>query len=221
MGVLMREILSPEILADLQAHYLSSVRAAELAYPEGSRDNDALTATLGTALALSGDSFSCEYRNLGGESAGATGIFQVEVLNAAGSVVFRKGLLFQTTVQWAGRDPVLVERARTLDGNFRRSVVIDYSAEGYHAASIAHVLAANGDRRRMRHRMRKLDEILGIDFVHCRMGLTGLYWDVQKATLMDPAGSGPDLRVKHVLSTVVHGPELAASKFPNPLRPIN
>src|SRR4029078_11541649 len=92
----------------------------------------------------------------------------------------RYGLLFHAKVQWSGRDADLLAQSRRLNGNFRRAMVIDYSAEGYTAASAVHVIAADGDRRRMRNRVRKLSQMLAIEFVHGRMGIPNLYWDANK-----------------------------------------
>jgi hypothetical protein len=192
----MDEILPAEVLGELQRSYLEAIRRAELSYAHQVPDTDILTGAMAAEFERSGVDVDAgdgrlyqltfDYRSAA-EDRGAPGIFYVEVADLSGKIVFRKSLLFHATVQWKGRDQELVDRARGVDGNFRRAVVIDYSSRGYYAASIAHVLAANGDRRRMRHRMRKLDEVLGIDFVHCRMGLAGV--------------DCSDLRLRHVLST--------------------
>jgi hypothetical protein len=94
----------------------------------------------------------------------------------------------------------LLDQSRRLNGNFRRSIVIDYSPDGYKAASSAHVVAADGDRKRMRNRVRKLSDMLAIEFVHGRMGIADLYWDSDEERLHDPADQGDSFSIEHVFS---------------------
>src|SRR5262249_5766471 len=103
-------------------------------------------------------------------------------------------------VQWKGRDAVLLDQSRRLNGNFRRAIMIDYSPEGYKAASTAHVVVADGDRKRMRNRVRNLSEMLAIEFVHGRMAIADLYWDRHEECLHDPAGHGDPVSIEHVFS---------------------
>ena len=77
---------------------------------------------------------------------------------------------------------------------------MDYSAEGYTAASAAHVIVADGDRRRMRNRVRKLSQMLAIEFVHGRMGILNLYWDANKEGLHDPLEPAAPFPIEHVFS---------------------
>jgi hypothetical protein len=133
-------------------------------------------------------------------AAAIVGIFQIELMNDSRSVQYRFGLLFHAKVQWNGRDADLLAQSRRLNGNFRRAIVMDCSAEGYTAASAVHVIAADGDRRRMRNRVRKLSQMLAIEFVHGRMGILNLYWDANKEWLHDPLEQADPLLIEHVFS---------------------
>jgi hypothetical protein len=206
-------IPSNEVLKRIQAHYIESVAQAEDEYVH--KDEEFLTEALGAAYVsldetIEGVDYAChlvaDYRKLHKHQKGAAdigrhrGIFQIELMDDARSVQYRFGLLFHAKVQWSGRDAHLLAQARRLNGNFRRAIVMDYSAEGYTAASAVHVIAADGDRRRMRTRVRKLSQMLAIEFVHGRMGNLYLNLDANKEGLHDPLEQADPLAIEHVFS---------------------
>jgi len=206
-------IPSDEVLRRIQAHYIESVAKAEDDYVH--KDEESLTEALGAAYTgldetIEGADWAChlvaDYRKLHKRKKGAPdvgrhrGIFQIELMDDPRSVQYRFGLLFHAKVQWRGRDADLLAQSRRLNGNFRRAIVMDYSAEGYTAASATHVIAADGDRRRMRNRVRKLSQMLAIEFVHGRMGILNLYWDANKERLHDPLEQADPLPIEHVFS---------------------
>jgi hypothetical protein len=206
-------IPSDEVLKRIQAHYIESVAEAEDDYVH--KDEESLTEALGAAYVgldetIEGVNYDChlvaDYRKLHKRKKGAAaggchcGIFQIELMDDLRSVQYRFGLLFHAKVQWRGRDADLLAQSRRLNGNFRRAIVIDYSAEGYTAASAAHVIVADGDRRRMRNRVRKLSQMLAIEFVHGRMGILNLYWDADQERLHDPLQPSDPPPIEHVFS---------------------
>ena len=209
-------IPSDEVLKRIQAHYIESVAQAEDEYVHDElKDEESLTEALGAAYVsldetIEGVDYAChlvaDYRKLHKRKKGAAdagrhrGIFQIELMDDSRSVQYRFGLLFHAKVQWRGRDADLLAQSRRLNGNFRRAIVMDYSAEGYTAASAAHVIAADGDRRRMRNRVRKLSQMLAIEFVHGRMGILNLFWDADKERLHDPLEPSDPLPIEHVFS---------------------
>jgi hypothetical protein len=212
------EILPGKVLTQIQAHYVAAVAQAENDYIHEKVDEGSLTEALGEAhfnlddtvegedgraYHLIADYQKVNRRRQAPGANGSQGIFQIEISTSTGRVLRRTGLLFQAKTQWKGRDAELLDQARKLNGNFRRAIVIDYSPNGYNAASATHVIAADGDRKRMRNRIRKLSDMLAIEFVHCRMGLMNLYWDFDNAILRDPIGHSKPLSVDHVLSTHV------------------
>ena len=134
---------SDDVLKRIQAHYIESVAKAENEYVD--KDEESLTEALGAAYVgldetIEGVDYDChlvaDYRKLHKrkkESADGRrhrGIFQIELMDDLRSVQYRFGLLFHAKVQWRGRDADLVAQSRRLNGNFRRAIVIDYSAEG-------------------------------------------------------------------------------------------
>jgi hypothetical protein len=214
----MDEILPGNVLKQIQAHYVAAVAQAENDYIQGKEDERALTEALGEAHFNLADTVEGEdgrvyhlvadYQKINTRRQapgvnGSQGIFQIEISGSNGRVLRRTGLLFQAKTQWKGRDAELLDQARKLNGNFRRAIIVDYSPNGYRAASAAHVIAADGDRKRMRNRIRTLSDMLAIEFVHCRMGVTNLYWDSDNAILRDPDGHSESLSLGHVLSTHV------------------
>jgi hypothetical protein len=209
------EIRSDEVLKRIQAHYVESIARAEDEYVH--KDEEFLTEALGEAYASLDETLEsvdgrsayhlvADYRKLhkrrkpAGDVDRGRGIFQIEFSYDPRPVRYRIGLLFHAKIQWKGRDAGLLDQSRKLNGNFRRAMVIDYSPEGYMAASASHVIAADGDRKRMRNRVRKLSDMLAIEFVHGRMGIVSLYWDTDAERLHDPAEQVASLSIEHVLS---------------------
>jgi hypothetical protein len=212
------EILPGKVLKQIQAQYVAAVAEAENDYIHGKLGENSLTEALGAQLNLddtvegedgrayhliAGYEKIIKRREATDAASGSRGIFQIEVSGSMGRIQRRMGLLFQAKTQWKGRDAELLDQARKLNGNFRRAIVIDYSPNGYGAASAAHVIAADGDRKRMRNRMRRLSDMLAIEFVHCRMGEMNLYWDSDNAILRDPSEHSESLSLDHVFSTRV------------------
>jgi hypothetical protein len=209
------QIRSDEVLKRIQAHYVESIARGEDDYVH--KDEESLTEALGEAYASLDETVEgvdgrsayhlvADYQKLhkrrkaAGDVDRCRGIFQIELADDARPVRYRFGLLFHAKVQWRGRDAGLLEQSRRLNGNFRRGMVIDYSRDGYTAASAAHVIAADGDRKRMRNRVQRLSQMLAIEFVHGRMGIMNLYWCADKATLHDPAEQGDSFSIEHVFS---------------------
>jgi hypothetical protein len=207
-------VLCPsEVLKIIQAHYVASVAQAEKEYV--SKNEESLTEALGEIYASLDETVEDEdgrfyhlvadYRKIHkrrkpqGDGDRYRGIFQIELRDER-SIRYRAGLLFHAKVQWKGRDAGVLDQSRRLNGNFRRAIVMDYSPDGYSAASAAHVIAADGDRKRMRHRVRRLSEMLAIEFVHGRMGILNLYWDSGEKRLHDPAELQDSLSIEHVFS---------------------
>ncbi len=198
------DFLPREILVELQSHYFTAVAEAEAAY-DASRDERGQIVAFGRHLMRVGQDtdFTTIHLEIGNRANPPCGIFQLEVRDSLGKVVRRHGLLFHARHHWKDRDAQLLDAARSLGPNFRRGIVIDYSPAGFSAACAAHVVAANADRKRLRQRMRKLSDMIGIDFVHGRMGLSGLYWDPDTASLYDPETGRSNVVINHVFLTRV------------------
>lgn len=83
-----------------------------------------------------------------------------------GELILKKGLLFQSKVDWTGTDQRLLGQARMLLLQSESSIVIDYTKDGYRAIPASEVVAAGGNRRQIAIDSNKeLSEVLGDEFV--------------------------------------------------------
>jgi hypothetical protein len=201
----------PEVVVRMvRRHFYAGVKEAEVRFRYHAADEDAVTGALGERLIepevhiTVGDQvyrWNAVYHKLRGRGLGAPekrigadGIFQLEVLDQEGRFVVRKGLLFQSKVDWHGTDQRLFGQARDLLAQSSSSVVIDYSRNGYRAIPATDVVAAGGNRRRVhRGASKSLAEVLGDEFVGCTRGDRGLYWEPEREQLI--IGSEPNLDV--------------------------
>jgi hypothetical protein len=93
--------------------------------------------------------------------------------------------LFQSKIGWTGRDGRLFEQARNLLRQSESAIVIDYSPHGYRAIPARDVIIAEGNRERVsREDDKSLAEVLGDEFVGCRRGDRGMYWDQEDERLV-------------------------------------
>ena len=201
----MEDILPLFVLNDIRDRYLAGVTSAEFGYKYSQGDEDSLTGALGQALLTpprivydnEGNAFawSIYYFKLRGRGAdapekdiGADGIFQIEVQGVTGNIIRRKGLLFQAKKRWSGTDQRLREQAKQLSSDPHKAIVVDYSPNGYSAFLARDVVQAEGNRRKLsRRQVKRLAEVLGEDFLRCRIGVIGLYYDPEIERFYDPA----------------------------------
>lgn len=207
----MRDLLPDHVFEFLRDRYIAGVATAEANFAASSADEDALTGALGQALAMpapwiftgpNGDySVQVSYRKLRGRGLnaperlyGSDGLFQIEVSAANGSVVRRKGLPFQSKTNWRGRSASVASQAADIQASTGEGLVIDYTSTGYRACKTGLAIETRGNRREVERRggMVSLGQILGNDFLECRVGRVGLFYDTaaeryyQGAGLIDP-----------------------------------
>ena len=198
----MLRVLPGLVVRTLRKHFYAGVKEAEVRFRYHRADEDAVTGALGERLiepepiaiqvgpsAYLWRTASYKLRGRGAHAPekelGADGIFQIEVLDLNGKFVVRKGLLFQSKIGWTGRDGRLFEQARSLVGQSDSAIVIDYSPEGYKAIPVREVIIADGNRERIRPEDDKsLAEVLGDEFVGCRRGDRGMYWEPETERLV-------------------------------------
>ncbi|MCI0626015.1 MAG: hypothetical protein L0387_30965 [Acidobacteria bacterium] len=114
---------------------------------------------------------------------GADGIFQLEVRNHFG-VVRRKGLLFQAKKEWRGSDRRLLHQVEQMAEYSPSAIVVDYRRSGFKGVAGGDVIEAKGNRRSLgAGRDLRLAEILGDEFVRCRRGDVGVFWNPETQTL--------------------------------------
>lgn len=195
----MRDLLPEELINLLHDRYIAGVATAEAHFGESSADEDALTGALGQAIAMrdpitfadaSGTySVSVSYRKLRGRGLnaperlyGSDGLFQIAITTGAGTVLRMKALPFQAKTNWRGRNRSLANQALDMQRTTGSGLVIDYGPNGYRACETEVVIAAHGNRAEVNRRgaMSPLGQVLGVDFLECKIGTVGLYYDVNR-----------------------------------------
>jgi hypothetical protein len=184
------------VLEFIRAQYVTGVADAEAQYENAAGDEDSLTGALGALISTAGPRYflvgpatqigvQIDFRKLRGRGPnapekrfGPDGIFQLQITEN-GMPSFRKGLPFQAKKNWKGRNRQLADQARAMQRNLRGGIVIDYTAHGYTACDIAAAIEFNGNRRAVANgsHLHPLGQILGNDFLECRLGIQGLYYD--------------------------------------------
>jgi len=182
--------------------YLAGVAEAEAQYENAMGDEDPLTGALGALIAISRPRefrigsvqavVRINYRKLRGRGKdapehllGPDGIFQIQIA-VHGQPEFRKGLPFQAKKNWKGKDRKLLDQAQDMQRTVGGGIVIDYTSRGYSACDIAHVIEARGNRRKVTvdGNIHQLGQILAHDFLECRVGKQGLYYENQGKTFL-------------------------------------
>lgn len=202
----MQDILPELVIRFISDHYLAGVSRAELGYAYNADEEDAVTGALGQALltpapiiiSQNGITYSFQTthrklrskgRNVPEKKFGADGIFQLDVFDERGRPLRRKGLLFQCKKHWTRTNQGLLEQTRKMSTYSLDAIVIDFRQDGYRAVSASEVIRAGGDRHKVRHGANlPLSKVLGVDFVECRRGEVGLYWDAEAEALITSRG---------------------------------
>jgi hypothetical protein len=219
----MQDILPEAVLLSLREHYYAAVMAAEIGYPRNAVNEESTTGALGHALFTPGIRhvvvggrlyrWRATYEIVPSKGAGAAEktfgadtVFQLEVLDAAGNVVRRKALMAQAKKNWTGANKKLLDQAARMLQYSPSAIVIDYRVTGFKGVPAGDVVEAGGNRRYIpREREKRLGEILGDDFVWCRRGDVGVFWNPLTQSLELETGV-PVVRritVNHLMTTTV------------------
>ncbi|HKY22042.1 MAG TPA: hypothetical protein VJM31_12565 [Vicinamibacterales bacterium] len=182
-------------------------------------DEDSLTGALGQAISMDPVTFningaryevSISHTKLRGRGKnapekrfGADGLFQIEMTDAEGRSIRRKGLPFQCKKRWSGPNQQLVKQCADMESEVGSGLVIDFSPNGYTACMAVDAIQAGGSRRRAQvsGKMKQLGQTLANDFLNCTIGQIGLFYDPEREIFSNPRdyGSYPD----HVLTTAI------------------
>jgi hypothetical protein len=192
----LRDVVPEMVITTIRERLITGVADAEANFDDSFADEDSLTGALGQAIAHThpvriqiGDQeyiVRVHYRKVRGRGPraperpfGADGVFQIAVLNRDGRPVWRKGLPFQSKKNWMGADANVVTQARKMIETAGTGLVIDYSENGYTACPADIVVEREGRARELRQarQLRPLGQVLGNDFLECRIGREGLYFD--------------------------------------------
>jgi hypothetical protein len=211
-------LLPVSVVNSIRDRFYAGITAAELRFRFNSADEDALTGALAQALiepetmlvrteqgvfGWRATSHKLRGRGRGAPESriGADGIFQLEVFNMEGELILKKGLLFQSKVDWTGTDQRLLGQARMLLLQSESSIVIDYTKDGYQAIPASEVVAAGGNRRQIATGSNKeLSEVLGDEFVGCLVGDQGMFWDSERERLITHRDQPSDLVPSRLIS---------------------
>jgi hypothetical protein len=215
----MLDLLPPHIVEHLHDRYAAGVADAEALFAQHSADEDSITGGLGQSIAsrdpvvfvIEGQRFevAISYRKVRGRGPGAPekkfgadGIFQIQVNGPDGRVARRKGLPFQAKKDWRKRDKKLLSQVSTMEQFAPGGIVIDYTGAGYKACSADVVIAAGGSRNELEKlgAMRPLGQLLSRDFLECRVGRVGLFFDTEIEEFSLQPQTSDDL---HLVTTLV------------------
>jgi len=192
----MRDLLPKHLMDFLRDRYIAGVAIAEAHFADSRADEDSVTGALGQALAMreplifsdESDAFSVQisYRKVRGRGLnaperlyGSDGIFQIAVTRAEGGVVRLKGLPFQSKIEWQGRSASVASQSADIEASTGEGIVVDYTTTGYRACSTGLAVEAQGNRPEVERRggMKPLGQLLGFEFLECRIGKIGLFFD--------------------------------------------
>lgn len=187
--------LPKSIFEELQDRYKKGVSDAVSTFDMNEADEDCLTGALGQALAMPREQFfsykggnasvKVSHTKLRGRGKGAPeklygsdGIFQIEVLDHQGRLLMSKGLPFQSKKNWTHKLTELSKQAAKMELHTPGGIIIDFRATGYTACMADSILASGGSRNNFP--MQNLGELLATDFLNCKIGTKGLFFDTKK-----------------------------------------
>ena len=151
-------------------------------------------------------SYQVSYRKIRGRGPrapekllGADGIFQIEVNDEHGRQT--KGLPFQSKKGWRSTDSKLLAQARQMLETAGNGIVIDFRPDRFSACRAEDVVHNHANRRLIDRagRIRPLGQLLGDDFLDCRIGRPGLFFDPATETWEGGTISPP--KVEHLITT--------------------
>ncbi|MGJ5134385.1 hypothetical protein [Bradyrhizobium oligotrophicum] len=210
--------LPDELKHIIRDRYLAGVADAEAKYQLNAADEDALTGALGATISMARPmiygngqkqyEYQVSYRKIRGRgpgaperALGADGIFQIEVRDENG--LRRKGLPFQSKKGWHGTDARLLNQTIDMIHTAGGGIVVDYRP-GQYTACLAHdVVQHQGNRRRIDRagKSTSLGQLLGNDFLDCKVGQVGLFYDAETETWQTEAMPPPP--PEHVITTQI------------------
>jgi|ERR1035438_514416 hypothetical protein len=114
--------------------------------------------------------------------------------------------MFQAKKNWKGANKQLLEQAEHMVAYTPSAIVVDYRNTGFSGVAAVDVIEAGGNRRRiLPDRQKRLAEILGDEFVWCRRGEVGVFWNPGTQALEFENGVRVPrrIRVDHLMTTTV------------------
>ena len=235
----MKDLLPDAVLGEIASQYRrASVEAVE-DYPAQQADEDGLTGALGSVLrrGVRGmaihDGVQYEWhtqlvrvrgRGPGApeNALGADAVLQIEVRNAAGQLVRVKALPVQAKKGWTGADARLAAQAETMLAGCGAGIVVDYRPGSYMAANGPDVLAAGGNRNKLKaNQARPLGDLLADEFVPCKLGAIGTRYDPEQEELVRADGTHAHFLARDVITTSIAIHQRTSAGVPDVKPPSN
>lgn len=189
--------LPDEVKNAMQAHIEVALAEASSRYYSAYEKEDSLTGLVFRALqiapqeveVLQGEirgtwKWEMDFKTFGSRTAetviGADGVFEL-YLRRNGQKEESKSLLFQSKVDWTGRDSKLLDQCIDLLVWRGASTVINYTEEGFETYDLDDVLREDGIKP---DNMLPLKDLLGKKFLECEIGDSDLFYDAVKKKLI-------------------------------------
>lgn len=178
-------ILPPRLIEQLSKQYSTAVEKTVRVFGKFSKEEDSITGSLGTnimndvvgKMQINGQTYEWEtsVEKFGGrgpgaleKKIGADGVIQVTARQGQ-KITFAKSLPFQAKNQWDGSDKRLLGQVEKMEKFAKNGIVIDYSQDKFSGFRADDVLTAKGNRKKVQNE-RELGDLLGEDFLKCRIG---------------------------------------------------
>lgn len=192
----MRDLLPGYVMSSLHDRFVAGVADAEAHFSIHEADEDAVSGALGQSIAMqtpvefSGPqgnfAVAITYKKIRGRGPGAPerrygadGLFQISVRDQWGIVLRQKAVPYQAKMNWKGKNTDLYGQAMKMQKHFDSGVVISFTERGYRACAASLAVATKGSLPQIEKLsgMSNLGQILGVDFLECRVGTIGLFFD--------------------------------------------
>jgi hypothetical protein len=197
------DIIPSVVFGDVQTHLRERSREAQSGWESASEEEDALTGDFCGSLrtgwreAQASDGrwrWKVQYKKFRGRGdgalekhIGADGLVQVEVHTPSG-VVITKGVLFQAKKVRGSSRSDLREQVEKMEGVAPGgSAIFEFGPDGYRATAGSVVIREIHARpTRIPHPTELIGEYLADQFLPCRSGLRGMYYDAVRENLIVP-----------------------------------
>lgn len=197
---MVREIYIPqEVKDDIKKHLDKSINIALEGFGSAYEEEDTLTGQLFGLLKCNQKKvivndverggvwkWSIDYKKFGSRGKGSTesiigadGIFELHLFRNDSEV--SKSLLFQSKLNWTNKDKKLYEQCTKLITWLGAVTLINYTQDQFETYSLGQVLLNQGSKPEME---KKLADLLGIDFIDCKIGDSDLFYDAIKKKLI-------------------------------------
>lgn len=203
----MLDTLPREILDALRDRYVAGVADAEALFANFRADEDALTGALGQAISqrpfMSFVTENEKYvvkietvklrgrgKNAPEKLYGPDGVFQIEIVDELTKSKFIKTLPFQAKTNWKGVHSALAGQCQNINASLRGGIVVNFLSDGYEACSTKDAAASGGNHRKLKlgGKIQPLGQVLGNEFLECRLGHVGMFYDAYNEQFIGARG---------------------------------